>query len=276
MPHHHREGQAMSAVAIQHFARYRFAGAGCWGRREGEVFVRFDAPPWLGGRESGPRDDAARAVLLPPAEPTKIVCVGLNYRDHIAESATAVPGGLDAPAEPLLFLKPPSAVVATGAAIHYPRGVERLDPEAELGVVIGRRAHAVPVSSALDHVAGYTCFNDVSARNYQRKDGQWTRAKGFDTFAPLGPWVAVGLAPGALDVRCRVNGEERQHGNTADLLHAVPALISFISHIMTLEPGDVIATGTPSGVAPVFPGDVIEVEVQGIGVLVNRVEAAPA
>jgi len=266
----------MSDTAVQHIARYRFEGACCCGRREGEVFVRLDAPPWLGGRESGPRDAAARVVLLPPVEPTKIVCVGLNYRDHIAESATTVPGGLDAPAEPLLFLKPPSAVVATGEAIRYPRGVERLDPEAELGVVIGRRARAVSAASAFDHVAGYTCFNDVSARNYQRKDGQWTRAKGFDTFAPLGPWVAVGLAPGALDVRCRVNGEERQRGNTADLLHPVPALVSFISHIMTLEPGDVIATGTPAGVAPVVPGDVVEIEVQGIGVLVNRVEALTA
>jgi len=266
----------MPDVPAQHIARYRFEGVNCWGRREGELFVRLDAPPWLGGRESGPRDAAARTVLLAPAEPTKIVCVGLNYRDHIAESATAVPGGLDAPAEPLLFLKPPSAVVATGDAIRYPRGVERLDPEAELGVVIGRRARAVSVASALDHVAGYTCFNDVSARNYQRKDGQWTRAKGFDTFAPLGPWVAVGLAPGALDVRCRVNGEERQHGNTADLLHPVPFLISFISHIMTLEPGDVIATGTPAGVGPVVPGDVVEIEVQGVGVLVNHVEALTA
>jgi 2-keto-4-pentenoate hydratase/2-oxohepta-3-ene-1,7-dioic acid hydratase in catechol pathway len=274
--HHHREGQAMSKAAVQLVARYRCGGAECWGRRDGELFVRLDGPPWLGGRESGPRDVAAQVTLLPPVVPTKIVCVGLNYRDHIAESATTVPGGLDTPAEPLLFLKPPSAVVAAGETIRYPRGVERLDPEAELGVVIGRRARAVPAAAALDFVAGYTCFNDVSARNYQRKDGQWTRAKGFDTFAPLGPWVAVGLVADALDVRCRVNGVERQHGNTADLLHPVPALVSFISHIMTLEPGDVIATGTPSGVAPVVPGDVIEIEVQGVGVLENRVEAAGA
>ena len=264
----------MPEAAVQHIARYRSAGDECWGRREGGFFVRLDGPPWLGGRESGARDAVDRVELLPPVVPTKIVCVGLNYREHIAESATTVPGGLDVPAEPLLFLKPPSAVVATGEAIRYPRGVERLDPEAELGVVIGRRARAVSAAAALEHVAGYTCINDVSARNYQRKDGQWTRAKGFDTFAPLGPWVAVGLVADALDVRCRVNGVERQHGNTADLLHPVPALISFISHIMTLEPGDVIATGTPSGVAPVLPGDVVEIEVQGVGVLVNRVEAA--
>ncbi len=259
-----------------HIARYRTAAGEQWGRREDSVYVRLDAPPWQGGRETGPRDPVADVVLLAPVRPTKIVCVGLNYRDHIAESRTAVPGGGDVPAEPLLFLKPPSAVVGDGEAIRYPRGVERLDPEAELAVVIGRRARAVGAAEALGHVAGYTCFNDVSARNYQRRDGQWTRAKGFDTFAPLGPWVAVGLDPGALEVRCRVNGQERQHGRTADLVHPVAALIAFISGIMTLEPGDVIATGTPAGVAPVVPGDTVEVEIDGIGVLTNRVEAAPA
>jgi 2-keto-4-pentenoate hydratase/2-oxohepta-3-ene-1,7-dioic acid hydratase in catechol pathway len=259
--------------AVQHVARYRREGGVCWGRREGGVFVRLSAPPWLEGRETGPRDAAAEAVLLPPVEPSKIVCVGLNYRDHIAESATVVPGGLEVPADPLLFLKPPSALVASGEAIRYPPGVERLDPEAELAVVMGRRARAVNADSALDFVAGYTCFNDVSARDYQRTDGQWGRAKGFDTFAPLGPWVAVGLAPGRLDVLCRVNGEVRQRASTADLIRPVAELVDFISHVMTLEPGDVIATGTPAGVAPVLPGDVIEVEVQGIGVLVNRVEA---
>jgi 2-keto-4-pentenoate hydratase/2-oxohepta-3-ene-1,7-dioic acid hydratase in catechol pathway len=266
----------MSDAAVQHVARYRFEDADHWGRREGGGFVRLDGPPWLGGRARGPRDLLARVRLLPPVEPTKIVCVGLNYREHIAESTTVVPGGLSEPAEPLLFLKPPSAVVASGEAILYPAGVQRLDPEAELAVVIGRRARAVPVASALEYVAGYTCFNDVSARNYQRSDGQWARAKGFDTFAPLGPWVAVGLAPDALEVCCRVNGAERQRANTADLIHPVPALVSFISRIMTLEPGDVIATGTPAGVAPILPGDHVEVEIEGIGVLANRVEAAPA
>ncbi len=264
----------MSGAGVQHIARYRVAGAVHHGRREGAVFVRLDGPPWLGGRESGPRDPAEAVTLLAPVVPTKIVCVGLNYRDHIAESATVLPGGVKEPAEPLLVLKPPSAVVGPGEAIRYPAGVERLDPEAELGVVIGRRARAVAAEEALACVAGYTCFNDVSARNYQRKDGQWARAKGFDTFAPMGPWVATGLAPDALEVRCRVNGETRQRGRTADLLHSVPSLVSFISRIMTLEPGDVIATGTPAGVAPIVPGDRVEVDIEGIGVLENRVEAA--
>ncbi len=265
----------MGTPAIQHIARYRVDGETHHGRREAGGYARLTAPPWLGGRETGAIDARERVGLLPPVAPTKIVCVGLNYRAHIAESATLV-AGANAPEEPLLFLKPASAVIASGEAIVYPRGVTRMDPEAELGVVIGRRARAVTESEAMACVAGLTCFNDVSARNYQRQDGQWTRAKGFDTFAPIGPWVAVGLSPDRLQITCRVNGVSRQGGNTADLLFPVPALIRFISSIMTLEPGDVIATGTPAGVAPVEVGDRIEVEIEGVGVLENRVEAAGA
>jgi 2-keto-4-pentenoate hydratase/2-oxohepta-3-ene-1,7-dioic acid hydratase in catechol pathway len=263
------------SVAVQHIARYRVNGAVHHGRREADGFVRLDAPPWLGGRETGDHDPESTVRLLPPAAPTKIVCVGLNYRAHIAESASVVPGAAP-PAEPVLFLKPVSALIASGEAIRYPHGVTRLDPEAELAVVIGRRTRGVSEHEAMDHVAGFTCFNDVSARNYQRQDGQWTRAKGFDTFAPVGPWITVGLAPDQLDVTCRVNGETRQHGHTAQLLFPVPALIQFISRVMTLEPGDVIATGTPAGIAPVQVGDRIEIEVSGVGVLENHVEAAPA
>jgi 2-keto-4-pentenoate hydratase/2-oxohepta-3-ene-1,7-dioic acid hydratase in catechol pathway len=255
---------------IRHIARYVVEGAVHHGRRVAGGFARLDAPPWLGGRESGPEDAETRVRLLAPVVPTKVVCVGLNYRAHIAESASVAPGAAP-PREPLLFLKPPSAVIATGDTIRYPASVTRLDPEAEMAVVIGRRATRVSPAAAPGHVAGLTCFNDVSARNHQREDGQWTRAKGFDTFAPLGPWVATGLDPGALTVVCRVNGVERQSGRTSDLLFPVPELVSFISGVMTLEPGDVIATGTPAGIAPVEVGDVIEVEVEGIGVLVNRV-----
>ena len=265
----------MDEGSIRHIARYLVGGDAHYGQRDGDAFVRLSAPPWLGGRETGARDAAAAVRLLPPVTPGKIVCVGLNYRAHVAESASVV-AGHPVPDEPLIFLKPPSAVIASGEAVRYPAGIERLDPEAELGVVIGRRARAVSVDAAPAHVAGLTCFNDVSARDYQRKDGQWTRAKGFDTFAPLGPWVAVGLAPGHLQVECRVNGEVRQRGDTADLLFSVPFLVSFISRVMTLEPGDVIATGTPAGVAPVFPGDTIEVEVEGVGVLGNRGEKGEA
>ncbi len=265
----------MATPAVHHIARYRVADAVHHGRREAGGFARLSAPPWQGGRETGAHDADATLTLLAPVVPTKIVCVGLNYRAHIAESVSVVPGAKP-PEEPLLFLKPSSAVIASGEAIVYPRGVTRMDPEAELGVVIGRRARALGESEAMACVAGLTCFNDVSARNYQKQDGQWTRAKGFDTFAPVGPWVAVGLAPDQLEVTCRVNGGVRQRGDTADLLFPVPALIAFISRVMTLEPGDIIATGTPAGIAPVEVGDRIEIEVAGIGVLENRVEAAPA
>jgi 2-keto-4-pentenoate hydratase/2-oxohepta-3-ene-1,7-dioic acid hydratase in catechol pathway len=263
----------MPVPLVQHIARYRVAGRAHFGRREDGCFARLSAPPWEGGVETGSRDQAASTTLLPPVVPTKIVCVGLNYRAHAAESLTQVPDSV-ARGEPLLFLKPPSAVVAHGEPIRYPRGVTRLDPEGELAVVIGRRARAVPIADALAHVAGYTCMNDVSARNYQQSDGQWTRAKGFDTFAPLGPWIAAGLEPDALEIECRVNGERRQSGNTRDLLYPIPFLISHVSSIMTLESGDVIATGTPAGVAPIVAGDRIEVEVQGIGILENPVEMA--
>ena len=258
---------------VRAFARYHADGEDHVGRREGDAYARLTAMPWRGGVETGVRDPVDSVRLLPPVRPGKIVCVGLNYRAHIAESQTVIAGGADEPSEPLIFLKPSSAVIADAEAVRYPPGVTRLDPEAEMGIVIGRRARRVSPAEAEGCAAGITCFNDVSARNYQRADGQWTRAKGFDTFAPLGPWIVTGLATRGRRVECRVNGERRQHGNTADLLFPVPVLISFISHIMTLEPDDVIATGTPAGVGPVQAGDVIEVEVDGVGVLRNPVEA---
>jgi 2-keto-4-pentenoate hydratase/2-oxohepta-3-ene-1,7-dioic acid hydratase in catechol pathway len=253
-------------------ARYLRDGRVHVGRRVGAGFARLTGYPWEGGAPTGEHDPDEAVTLLAPVVPTKVVCVGLNYRAHIAESVTAVPGG-EPPAEPLLFLKPPSAVVGPGAAIVRPPRVTRLDPEGEMAVVIGRRARRVPAAAALDHVAGVTCLNDVSARNFQRSDGQWTRAKGFDTFAPLGPWVAAGLDPSDLAIECRVNGARRQAARTSDLLFGVPVLVAHVSSIMTLEPGDVIATGTPAGVAPIVPGDRVEVEVEGVGVLVNTVEA---
>ena len=195
----------MTRTAVQHVARYLVDGVPCVGRRDGDRLVRLDRAPWLGGTETGVTDLAAAVRWLPPVTPSKIVCVGLNYRAHIAESVSVLPGTRSSE-EPLLFLKPPSALIASGEAIRYPASVTRLDPEAELAVVIGTRAVAVGEVEAMAHVAGVTAFNDVSARNHQRADGQWTRAKGFDTFAPLGPWVAVGLSPDALSVSCRVNG----------------------------------------------------------------------
>jgi 2-keto-4-pentenoate hydratase/2-oxohepta-3-ene-1,7-dioic acid hydratase in catechol pathway len=256
--------------SVRIFARIRSGDTVCFAELLGDTCVVLDAAPWLGGRPTGRQWSRSEVELLAPVTPSKIVCVGLNYREHIAESATVLAGG-EPPAEPLLFLKPPSAVIGPGEAIRYPAGVTRLDPEAELAVVIGRRLRHTSAAESAEGIAGLTAFNDVSARNYQRSDGQWTRAKGFDTFAPVGPVVVAGLPPEGRWVECRVNGALRQRANTADLIVPVPDLIRHISRIMTLEPGDVIATGTPAGVAPVSAGDRIEVAVEGVGTLENRV-----
>src|SRR5258708_327466 len=197
--------------------------------------------------------------------PSKIVAVGRNYMAHAKEL------GHQVPSEPLIFLKPTSAIVGDGEDVVYPGVSARVDHEAELAVVIGRRCTAVSAGEALDYVRGYTCANDVTARDLQETDDQWTRAKGFDTFCPLGPVIVDGIDPSRLEVVARVNGEERQRGNTEDMLFSVPALVAYISAVMTLEPDDVILTGTPAGIGPVQRGDVMEVEVEGIGILRNRV-----
>lgn len=198
--------------------------------------------------------------------PSKIVCVGRNYAKHAAEL------GNEVPAEPLIFLKPPSALIGPGTAIVVPAGVGRVDFEGEVGVVMGRRARRVSADDAWDHVAALVPVNDVSARDLQKKDGQWTRAKGFDTFCPVGvPVPLASVDPSALAVSTRVNGEVRQSAPVTDMVFSIPALIAYISRIMTLEPGDLIATGTPDGVGPLVPGDVVEVEVAGVGVVRNPV-----
>jgi len=203
--------------------------------------------------------------LLAPCEPSKAVCVGLNYRSHAAEM------NMPLPEEPILFLKPSTSVVAAQENIIYWPGISRLDYEAELAVVIGKKAHNVPEEEALNYVLGYTAGNDVTARDLQKKDGQWTRAKGFDTFLPLGPVIVTGIDPSNLSVQSYLNGELRQDGNTADLIFPVPYLVSYISRIMTLLPGDVILTGTPAGIGPMQPGDTIEVRLEHIGSLINKV-----
>ena len=202
--------------------------------------------------------------LLAPCSPGKIVCVGLNYVEHASELKMKLPE------EPVLFLKPPSAVIGPGAEIVVPKASVRVDYEGELGVVIGKRCKAMDADEAKKYILGYTCFNDVTARDLQQKDGQWTRAKSFDTFAPFGPWI-VNIDPSNAYIKTRVNGEVKQNSNTSDLIFGVPKLIEFISSVMTLEPGDVIATGTPPGVGRLEKGDVVEVEIEGIGVLKNRV-----
>jgi 2-keto-4-pentenoate hydratase/2-oxohepta-3-ene-1,7-dioic acid hydratase in catechol pathway len=211
------------------------------------------------------------ARLLAPVQPSKIVCVGRNYREHAAELGNAMPS------EPLLFLKAPSSLVGHGAAIELPSASQRVEHEGELAVVIGRRAWRLSdAENPLDYVLGYTCANDVTARDLQRKDVQFTRAKSFDTFCPVGPYVETELDPLDLQVETRVNGEVRQRGRTSEMAFSVPFLIRYISHVMTLEPGDVISTGTPAGVGPLVEGDEVEVEVEGIGTLRNSVRAAVA
>jgi 2-keto-4-pentenoate hydratase/2-oxohepta-3-ene-1,7-dioic acid hydratase in catechol pathway len=202
--------------------------------------------------------------------PSKIIGIGQNYRAHAAEM------GKGLPEEPLMFLKPPSALIPSGTAIERPGEYERVDFEGELGVVIGRRASRVSRADALSVVMGFTCVNDVSVRELQKKDGQWARAKGFDTFCPIGPRIVGGLDPSALRIITRVNGAVRQDSSTSDLIFDVPKLIAFCSAHMTLEVGDVISTGTPAGVGNMAVGDVVEIEIEGVGVLQNHVVARPA
>ena len=205
--------------------------------------------------------------ILPPCEPSKIVAIGLNYSDHAQEM------GSELPEEPRMFLKPHTAVIAHGEKIKYPDHMsERVDFEGELGVIIGKKAHRVSKNDAMDYVFGYTCMNDVTARDLQKKDIQFTRAKGFDTFAPMGPVIETELDPTSLEIRTNLNGELKQHSNTSHLIFSVPHLVSFVSHVMTLLPGDVISTGTPEGVEPMKKGDKVEVTIEGIGTLTNYID----
>ncbi len=227
---------------------------------------------WPGGPYS--LSDEALSVkevkVLPPIVPGKIVAVGLNYAAHAAEMKIDRPP----PAAPILFLKPSTSVIGPQDQILYPEGCQELHYEGELAVIKKKKAWRVAPREAWDYILGYTCLNDVTARDWQRSDGQWTRAKSFDTFCPLGPVIAMDIAdPNALRIETRLNGVPRQSANTADLIFNVEQLVSYISHHMTLLPGDVIATGTPEGVGPMEVGDTVEVEIEGIGVLENKVTA---
>ncbi len=245
--------QRVEVDGRQHHALER---DGRWHELDGDLFGTYRAGATLGA-------DSLR--VLAPVRPSKIVAVGLNYRDHAQEM------GKRLPSEPLIFLKPSTAVIGPGDPIVVPPGAGRVDHEAEVGIVIGRTARNVPAARALDHVLGLTCVNDVTARELQSRDVQFTRAKGFDTFAPIGPAIVTGLDAGALDIEASVNGQRRQASNTRELIFPIDRLIEFISSVMTLLPGDVIATGTPSGVGPIVPGDRVTVRVAGIGELVNEV-----
>ena len=203
--------------------------------------------------------------LLAPILPTKVVCIGKNYADHVSEM------GGEAPPAPLIFMKPSTTVIGPGVAIQLPPDSQRVDYEGELAIVIGRPCRDVPEARARDVVLGYTVANDVTARDLQKKDGRYTRAKGFDTFAPVGPCIAVGLDGRDLQVRGYVNGDLRQDSRTRELIFTIPELVEYISSVMTLLPGDIISTGTPSGIGPIKPGDQVTIHVEGVGALTNAV-----
>ena len=223
---------------------------------EGDVFGQY---------ELGAPITIDRASLLPPVRPSKVVAIGLNYRDHAAEMNKPLPP------EPLMFMKPSTAVVGPADEVRVPMWAGEIHHESELGVVIARRASRVKAAEAMSYVLGLTCANDVTARELQKKDVQYTRGKGFDTFAPIGPCVALGLDPSSLRIEGLLNGTVRQSSSTSELIFPVPQLIEFVSRVMTLLPGDVILTGTPSGVGPLAPGDTFTVRIEGIGELTNKV-----
>ncbi len=241
-----------------------------WGLLEDNQVRALEGPPFGGPRPVGPSHDLEKVRLLPPCWPSKIVCLGRNYVEHARELDH------DVPAEPLIFLKPLSAVITTGDTILYPEDSERLDHEGEIGLVIGRRCRRLgPQEPWAPYIFGYTCFNDITARDLQKKDAQWTRGKGFDTFCSFGPVISTDMDPAKLEVRTYLNGQLRQRGGVSEMIFGFDTMLRFISRVMTLEPGDLIATGTPAGVGPMQVGDTVEVVIEGVGVLRNRVGVSP-
>jgi 2-keto-4-pentenoate hydratase/2-oxohepta-3-ene-1,7-dioic acid hydratase in catechol pathway len=251
------------------FVRFHTGRGPRWGRVEEGGVHELAGAPWQNGAETGQTYPLDALTLLAPYEGTKIICIGRNYAEHAAEF------GNTAPPEPMFFLKAPSALVPPGGTVVLPDLDHRIDFEAELVAVVGRTASRVAEAAALGHIFGYTIGNDISDRDLQKKDLPFGfgRAKNFDTFCPLGPWVVTGLDPANLPISLRQNGEARQEATTALMVHPVPKLISFLSQIMTLQPGDLILTGTPAGVGPLRPGDRVEVTVEGIGTLRHSVTA---
>ena len=248
--------------------RFRHEGRDRYGAVEGDRVTPLDGAIEALRPAAGATAVGLSAVrLLAPTMPSKIVAIGLNYADHAAE------GNRELPKEPMLFIKPSTAVIGPNDDIVYPPQTANLHHEGELAIVIGTAARNVAPGDARRHVLGYTCANDVTARDLQRRDVQFTRGKGFDTFAPLGPWIVTGLDPADLALETRVNGEVRQKSRTSQLIFNCDYLVSFISQVMTLLPGDVISTGTPAGVGPMKVGDVVEVEIEQIGCLRNTIAA---
>lgn len=252
--------------------RYLAGGAPSWGVADGDQVLSASGTPFVDltpGEPVGALDDVE---LLAPVHPRAVMCVGRNYKSHAEEFGNAVPG------EPILFLKPPSSVVGPGAEVHYPALSKRVDPEVELCLVIGKRAHRISEEDAFSVIGGYTIGNDVTARDMQKSDdgGQWTRGKGFHTFCPIGPWIDTELDPRDVRVTFSVDGKLRQDGRTRDFIWDIPYLIRYITRFMVLEPGDVVMTGTPQGVAPVDVGQTMVAEIEGLGRLENHLVPEPA
>jgi 2-keto-4-pentenoate hydratase/2-oxohepta-3-ene-1,7-dioic acid hydratase in catechol pathway len=247
---------------VVRYARLNLPAAMRWARLDDDRAMLLDAAPWLGGRETGETARADAEAFVCPVEPRTIFGIGKNYRAHAAEMAGTVPE------EPLVFTKALPSLAPPGGKVILPKASARVDYEAELGVIIGATCRSVPVERALDFVFGYTALCDVTARDFQVKDGQWTRAKGYDTFCPAGPVVVRGIDPSKLAITLRQNGEIRQSASTSDMVFDVARLVSFLSSFTTLAPGDFIATGTPEGVGPLASGDRIEISISQIGELV--------
>ena len=248
-------------------ARFMADGRALFGRVEADRILELDGSYFDGPSSPTGKTYALDAVtLLPPTIPTKVVCVGLNYRGHAEEM------GHDLPEEPCLFMKPDTSVIGPGDEIVYPAMTQRMDYEAELAIIIGKPLRNAAPEAVGEAILGYTCLNDVTARDLQKKDGQWTRGKGFDTFCPIGPWITDEVDPDNADIELLLNGERRQQSNTGQFVFKSAELVSFISRIMTLKPGDVVATGTPSGIGPMQKGDTVEVRIAGIGSLCNTVK----
>ncbi|MHB8841275.1 MAG: fumarylacetoacetate hydrolase family protein [Candidatus Aquicultor sp.] len=249
------------------FVRFTYGGPIAYGILEGDEVRVIDGTPFKPFTPTEKKYPLDKIRILEPSIPSKVVAVGLNYTDHAREI------NMEMPDEPLIFLKPPSSVIGTNDDIIYPQMSKWIEHEAELAIVIKETTRQVPITQAIDHILGYTCANDITARDLQKKDGQWTRAKGFDTFCPIGPYIATlpDDDPHHLDIKLTVNGEVKQSSNTINMHFKPEYLVSYISHIMTLCPGDIILTGTSPGVGPIVPGDVIELTIEGIGLLKNKV-----
>jgi len=247
------------------YVRFEISGKKEYGVLNDHTVQKYEGKPFKYLEPTQEFYSLEEVKLLAPCEPSKIIAMGLNYHSHAKEMDMPLPNS------PLTFLKPSTAVIGPDDDIIYPSASTRVDYEGEVAVVIKKAGWRISREDAMDYVLGYACFNDITARDLQKVDVQWTRAKGFDTFAAIGPWIETDLDHANIDIETYLNGKLKQKGNTCDLIYTVPEIINFISNVMTLLPGDIIATGTPSGIGPMYPGDVVEIKIDSVGTLRNKV-----